>query len=39
MEEMKDKIIEGIDKRIDTELDLLSKLDMIFLKIKLETCN
>lgn len=37
MEELKYKILEGINKRIETEKDLLSKLDMIILKVKLES--
>lgn len=36
MEELKSKIMEGINKRLESEHDLLSRLDMIILKIKLE---
>lgn len=36
MEELRNKIIENIDKRIETEKDLLNRLDLIILKVKLK---
>lgn len=36
MEELKNKILEGIVNRINSENDLANKLDLIVLKIKLE---
>jgi len=37
MEELRNKILEGITNRIESEDDLANKLDMIILKIKLES--
>ena len=37
MEELRNKILEGIANRIESENDLADKLDMIILKIKLES--
>ena len=37
MEELRNKILEGIVDRIESEDDLANKLDMIILKIKLES--
>ena len=37
MEELRNKILEGIVIRIESEIDLADKLDMIILKIKLES--
>lgn len=36
MEELKNKILEGIVNRINSENDLANKLDLIVLKIKLK---
>lgn len=35
MEELKQKIIEGIEKRLEEENDLSSQLDLLILKLKL----
>ncbi|WP_373261881.1 hypothetical protein [Hungatella hathewayi] len=37
MEELRNKILEGIVSRIESEDDLAKKLDMIILKIKLKS--
>lgn len=37
MDELRNKILEGIANRIESENDLADKLDMIILKIKLES--
>lgn len=37
MDELRNKILEGIANRIEFENDLADKLDMIILKIKLES--
>lgn len=37
MNELKQLIIEGLEKRIRTEKDLLNKLDLLILKIKLQS--
>lgn len=37
MEELRNKILEGIVNRIESEDDLANKLDMIILKVKLES--
>lgn len=37
MEELRNKILDGIVDRIESEDDLANKLDMIILKVKLES--
>lgn len=37
MNELKKIIIEGLEKRISTEKDLLNKLDLLILKIRLRS--